>query len=376
MTTPPSPSADKRLGIAWLVSGLWLLGFLAMAGAALASREEGIAAGLMRAALMAGVGAGLCLLLWRGISTTRWALPIRVSLLTVGVVAAVAAHTAIDLGSAALFRTVAGDHDPVVKIVYDTPWRGFVMRLIIASNMLLYAGLYAFFAMAAVALRSASEARDRDQLLAEARIATAGARLAALRHQLSPHFVFNALNALASLVETGRTAEAGQLIERLSDFLRSSLSGEDAAFVTLDEELASLQAYLDIETVRFGDRLHVRYDCPPELRQAQVPSFLLQPLVENAIKHAVGPALQPVTIRLSAQTDGKDLVLSVDDDGPGEGAEPAVKPRGAGVGLRNTRERLALVYGSRGTLDAARHGDGFLATARLPLTLAEARGTL
>lgn len=347
-----------------------------MAGAALASREEEIAAGLMRAALMAGVGAGLCLLLWRGIVTTRWALPIRVCLLTVGVVGAVAAHTAIDLGSGALLRAVAGDHEPVVKIVSDTPWRGFIMRLIIASDMLLYAGLYAFFAMAAVALRSASEARDRDRLLAEARIATAGARLAALRHQLSPHFVFNALNALASLVETGRTAEAGQLIERLSDFLRSSLSGEDASFVTLDEELASLQAYLDIETVRFGDRLHVRYDCPPELRQAQVPSFLLQPLVENAIKHAVGPALRPVTIRLSAQTDGKDLVLSVDDDGPGEGAEPAVKPRGAGVGLRNTRERLALVYGSRGTLDAARHGDGFLATARLPLTLAEARGTL
>lgn len=375
MTAPSAPTTSDRLGIVWLISGLWLLGFLAVAGAALTSTSGGVAAGLARAALMAGVGAGLSLVLWRGIVTARWALPTRILLLTAGVVIAVAVHTALDLHLASLLRAAMGQGEPIVKIVSDTPWRGFIMHLIIASNMLLYAGLYAFFAMTAVALRAATDARDRERLLAEARVATADARLAALRHQLSPHFVFNALNALSALVETGRTAEAGRMIEQLSDFLRSSLGGETAAFVTLDEEMATLQAYLAIEAVRFGDRLQVRYNCPPGLRQALVPNFLLQPLVENAIKHAVSPALRPVTILLSAQAEGETLSLSVEDNGSAEGAEPAVKPRGAGVGLRNVRERLALVYGTRGTLEAGRRSSGFTAVARLPLSFAGVRGT-
>lgn len=373
MTLPPVVLPPRQREIVWLIGALWALGFIVMAGTALTSEAEVPSVGLARAALMTAVGAALSFVLWRGVVAARWTLSARIALLAVGVVAAVAAHTAVDLGSAQLVRGALGEGPPVVRIMSNDPLRGFIMTLIAASNVLLYAGLYAFFGMAAVALRSATEARERERLLAEARAATAGAQLAALRHQLSPHFVFNALNALGSLVETGRTADAGRMIERLSDFLRSSLGGDGAAFVTLDEELAMLQAYLEIEAVRFGDRLRVRYDCPPGLRRALVPSFLLQPLVENAIKHAVAPAMRPVTITLSAQAAGEDLVLSVEDDGPGEGADLAVKPRGAGVGLRNARERLAILYGPRGALEAVRRGPGFIAIARLPLALAETR---
>lgn len=373
MMSPPSSMTSRQREIVWLIGGLWALGFIVMALAALTSEAEAPSVGVARAVLMATVGASLSFALWRGVVAARWTLSARITLLAAGLVAAVATHTALDLGAAELVRGALGEGPPVVRIVSNDPLRGFVMSLIAASNVLLYAGLHAFFAMAALALRSATEARERERLLAEARAATAGAQLAALRHQLSPHFVFNALNALGSLVETGRTAEAGRMIERLSDFLRSSLAGEGEAFVTLDEELAMLQAYLEIEAVRFGDRLGVRYDCPPELRRALVPSFLLQPLVENAIKHAVAPAMRPVTITLAAQAQGQDLVLSVEDDGPGEGADLSVKPRGAGVGLRNARERLAILYGPRGALEAVRRGLGFSATARLPLALAEAR---
>lgn len=373
MTARTAVLPPREREIALLTVGLWALGFMVMAGTALTSRAEAANVGLAHAVLMAAVGAGLSALLWRGVVAARWTLSARMALLAIGVVAAVAVHTAIDLGSTQLVRGALGEGPPVVRIVSNDPLRGFIMTLIAASHVLLYAGLYAFFGMAAMALRFATEARERDRLLAEARAATAGAQLAALRHQLSPHFVFNALNALGSLVETGRTAEAGRMIDRLSDFLRSSLGGDGAAFVTLDEELAMLQAYLEIEAVRFGDRLCVRYDCPPGLRRALVPSFLLQPLVENAIKHAVAPAMRPVTITLSAQAAAGDLLLSVEDDGPGEDADPAVKPRGAGVGLRNARERLAILYGPRGGLEALRRGAGFIAIARLPLALAETR---
>src|SRR5690606_1139451 len=146
------------------------------------------------------------------------------------------------------------------------------------------------------------------------RTATA-ARLAALRYQLNPHFLFNTLNAISSLVVTRRNAEAEGMLSRLSDFLRATLADVSDSVVSLDAELATLQTYLEVEALRFADRLIIEVDCPAALRDANVPGFILQPLVENAIKYAVAPAKRPVTIQIIAKRQGDALVLQVNDDG-------------------------------------------------------------
>ncbi|HEX8388127.1 MAG TPA: histidine kinase [Sphingomonas sp.] len=219
-------------------------------------------------------------------------------------------------------------------------------------------------------------ARERDRELAEAREAAAraqaaesAARLAALRYQLNPHFLFNTLNAVSSLVVTRRTAEADEMLAKLSDFLRATLAADPEGVASVEDELATLQHYLEIEAVRFGDRLAVEFRCPPDLRDAVLPSFLLQPLVENAIKYAVSPATRPVTVRVEAAEDGDALVVAVEDDGD---ASADVRP-GTGVGLANVRQRLRTLYGDRGELTAMRRATGFLAVVRLPLTRRVAR---
>ena len=214
--------------------------------------------------------------------------------------------------------------------------------------------------------------RERERQLADARTAASeanaaasAARLAALRYQLNPHFLFNTLNAVSSAVITGRNDEAESMLSKLADFLRVTLVADPEAMISLDDEMATLQAYLEIESVRFRERLALEFVCPDDLRTALVPSFLLQPLIENAIKHAVSPTSATVTIRLEATRDGEDLVVLVQDDGDGShGGE--VRP-GAGVGLSNVRQRLEALYGSRGVLQAAPLARGFLAMVRLPL---------
>lgn len=160
------------------------------------------------------------------------------------------------------------------------------------------------------------------------------------------------------------------MMQKLSDFLRASLGADPAGFVVLEDELATVEAYLDIESVRFGERLNVEVVCPDGLADALVPSFLLQPLVENAVKYAVAPSSRTVTIRVEAADDGEDLVLTVEDDGEAEGRGPTRS--GTGVGLANVRERLRALYGDRGVLEAAPRSRGFLALARLPLARASA----
>lgn len=365
------PAASGQREIVWLIAGLWLVGFLVMAVPALGSREPGI--DLLHAAVMAALGAALCLVLWRWMVANPRITSLRAPLLVGGLLAAIAVHTALDIGLSAALNNVLGLQPAAATIVASNPFRALFMRLAAASNGLLFAGLYALFGITAVALRSATEARERERLLAEARATAAQAQLGMLRLQISPHFVFNTLNAIGSLVETGRPREAGEVIDRLSAFLRSSLGAEQEPFVTLDQELATLQDYLEIEAVRFGERLRVVYEIHADLGQAMVPSFILQPLVENAIKHAVAPAVRGVTVTLSARRESDRLLLTISDDGADKVTQPATKPRGAGVGLANVRERLAILYGSKGVLDAGPAGEGFSALVRLPFRPADSR---
>jgi ligand-binding sensor domain-containing protein len=184
--------------------------------------------------------------------------------------------------------------------------------------------------------------------------------------QLRPHFLFNTLNSILPLV--GRDPErARQMVIRLGELLRQSLQSEDTPLVTLQEEVAILEKYLSIERVRFRDRLDATIWIAPEVASARVPSFLLQPLVENAIQHGLGGRAGAGRIEITADAEGEDLVVRVRDDGPGPAAGAAEGTRG--IGLRNTRRRLEALYPKRHELTLARAANGGAeATIRIPLT--------
>ena len=241
-----------------------------------------------------------------------------------------------------------------------------------ASQFLVAAWMFALLGALYLMMIAVRVTRERDRQLADARAQAlaaeaqaSAARLAAMRYQLNPHFLFNTLNAVSSSVITGRNDEAESMLARLAEFLRLTLAADPAAMIPLEDELATLQAYLEIESVRFRDRLGVEFSCPDDLRNAVVPSFVLQPLIENAVKHGVARTSRPVTIRLEASRDGDDLVIIVEDDGePG-----APQTGGLGVGLTNVRQRLEVLYGARGVLQAAPRERGFLVLLRIPLRL-------
>ena len=191
------------------------------------------------------------------------------------------------------------------------------------------------------------------------------ARLQALRYQLNPHFLFNALNGVSTLVTEEHTREATDMLAQLSDFLRMTLEADDVAEVPLADEVDYVRRYLDIEQARFGDRLRVRFDVAPGVLAARVPALVLQPLVENAVKYAVAPREAGGSIEIGADASASDLVLSVEDDGPGVGGDGA---GGFGVGLANVRARLREQYGDAGRLDLDEApGGGLRAVVRLPL---------
>jgi LytS/YehU family sensor histidine kinase len=218
------------------------------------------------------------------------------------------------------------------------------------------------------------EARERETQAARLAAQLAESRLGALRMQLHPHFLFNSLNAVAVLVRDQRTREATSTLELLSDVLREVLRTDPAHEVALAEELHFLEQYLAIEQVRFSDRLRVTFAADPVARVAAVPRFVLQPLVENALRHGLAERSGEGSIEIVARREGADLVLAVRDNGVGlRGGVPeadeagAVPARGSGVGLANTRERLATLYGDRARLELApAPGGGTVATVRLP----------
>jgi len=191
------------------------------------------------------------------------------------------------------------------------------------------------------------------------------ARLAALKAQLHPHFLFNAFNSVSALL--GRDpAAAREMLARLESLLTLTLERAEAQEVTLAEELRVVEMYAGIEGVRFSDRLSVEVDVDPRLHDVLVPHLVLQPLVENAVKHGIAARPGPGRIAVSARADGGRIVLSVADDGPGTSADSA--SRGEGIGLANTRARLAQLYGAAAALAVeSAAGRGTRVTVTLPL---------
>ena len=173
--------------------------------------------------------------------------------------------------------------------------------------------------------------------------AASSAQLAMLRYQLNPHFLFNTLNSISTLVLLKQTERANAMLARLSSFLRYTLANEPTAKVTLAQEVETLKLYLEIEKMRFEDRLRPHFRIESETIGARLPSLLLQPLIENAIKYAVTPAENGADIWISAQREGQAVRIEVADNGDGEGAALAASPS-TGVGLANIRDRLTQAY--------------------------------
>ncbi len=238
----------------------------------------------------------------------------------------------------------------------------------LASDLPPRAGTYLLVVAALAVLDVARQARLAALRAARLETQLAEARLSTLRTQLHPHFLFNTLNGLLPLITADPDA-AGRVLVQLGDLLRASFRPGASPLVPLAEEVDFLRRYLALEATRFHDRLTVRLDVAPETLGASVPSLVLQPLVENAVKHGVSLRPGPGSVRLSARRDGGTLVVEVGNDAAPEDAAPASTSNG--VGLANTRARLAQLYGEAASLEAGPGTQGeFVSVLRLPWSVA------
>ncbi|MDZ4698907.1 MAG: histidine kinase [Rhodothermales bacterium] len=260
---------------------------------------------------------------------------------------------------------VAGRQDRPLSIVYILSNFHFLTEFFVYTVVLIAGYARAYF------LRSQEHLKEAIQLRVDAaRLQThlAEARLRALRMQINPHFLFNTLHVISDHFEEDPRA-ARRMIARLSEILRYTFEGTETREVPLSNELRFLDGYLDIQRFRFEDRLAVNLDIAPEAMEALVPTLILQPLVENAIKHGVSQIEGPGVITIRAWRDDEQLHLRVADNGPGVTKREDNGGRGAsgGIGLRNTRERLETLYGTRQQFTAeSAPGGGFVARIVLP----------
>jgi sensor histidine kinase YesM len=231
----------------------------------------------------------------------------------------------------------------------DITWLMNFTQLVV--NVLLY-DVFIYLGVIAVAagIDYARRYRDRDLRASQLETQLERARMQSLQAQLQPHFLFNALNTIAMLVRRDRKHEAIDVVVGFGELLRYVLNESGTLDVSLGEELGFVRRYLDIERVRLGDRLRVTIDVDPEAEVALVPNLLLQPLVENGLKHGIVVRPEGGSLRIAAKREGDVLRLEVEDDGPGVGAAFSLDDDSArGVGLRNLRDRIDLFFGHRGS---------------------------
>lgn len=222
-----------------------------------------------------------------------------------------------------------------------------------------------------IALVYTYEAREREHRLAMVREEALEAQMRALRYQVNPHFLFNTLNSIAGLMEEGEVSRAERMTLSLSTFLRATLELDPLRDVPLEVELSLQQEYLSIEQERFSDRMSFSINVPDETRQALVPNLILQPLIENALKHGVGRSSEPTEIRISAWQDHETLWITIENE-VGSTSTEAVSTS-LGIGLKNVAERIHTRFGYRGYFNAkVSEGNLFRAKIGLPLVLVEA----
>jgi two-component system LytT family sensor kinase len=248
------------------------------------------------------------------------------------------------------------------------PWKGDFAEWAVASVPGFSVLIWSFIAWCAIvfAIDYDQMARENTLRLVEAQALAAESQNQMLRYQINPHFLFNTLNALSSLILQKDFDRAERMVLSLSNFLRASLEKAPSDKITLADELAAQRQYLAIEQERFGDRLKLSETAPPELLDALLPGLILQPLIENAVKYGVARTTRPVSVEVLAEARGDKLAVTVRDDGVADIANK--QPQTLGVGLDNVRRRLAVLYGDAGILTfGARPDGGFAATVELPL---------
>jgi two-component system LytT family sensor kinase len=258
-----------------------------------------------------------------------------------------AVRTALQSGTAQLFRVVGVD------------WLSWIFTT-------LPFGVAVYLCVVGIehAIRYFIEAREREVQLARLSEQLSSARFAALQAQVNPHFLFNTLNTITVLVRDNERQAAVRIVEQLSDVLRTTLSSHRANEVPLGEDLDLVRQYVAIEEARFSDRLRPEFNIDAALLSALIPSFALQQLVENAIRHGIAKHPEAGRLLIAAQRTNEMLELTVSDDGVGIDAEFVMLP---GHGLENTRERLRALYGEQASLELSRRTEGgAIATLRLP----------
>jgi hypothetical protein len=258
-------------------------------------------------------------------------------------------------------------------VLTTTSWWRYTTFLVVELllyDMLIYIGIVAVAAW----IDSARHLRDRDLRASQLETQLERAHVEMLQTQLQPHFLFNALNAIAMLVRRDRKQEAVDVIVGFGELLRYVLDESGTIDVSLGEELRFVRQYLDIERVRLGERLSVKIDVTPGIERAVVPNLILQPIVENALKHSITVRPEGGRLRIGVERRGDVLRLEVEDDGPGLPDGFTIEGAG-GVGLRNLRDRLSAFFGASGRLDL-RNGasGGLLAVVEIPFR-EEARAT-
>lgn len=220
--------------------------------------------------------------------------------------------------------------------------------------------------MALLCVASASrKIRSHEMEMARAQVVALQAQLNLLRMQLNPHFMCNSLNAISSLILEERYFEANRMSERLADFLRAALESQEPEN-RLQDELSIVECYIDMEAARFGSRLEVAYHVDPEIHDAIVPNFILQPLIENAFKHGVERSSGAVQLRVKAHKQGSELSLVVENEAGSASENSPEKRASTGIGLSNTAARLKMMFGNSAGLTTQNLANGYRVTIRLP----------
>lgn len=286
----------------------------------------------------------------------------RTSFLVASIILIAAVHSIFDT----VMAEALDDYPELVRSFTDEPSKKFWKMLLFSGPTFeFFIWIHAFFAAFAWTIIRSQLMFEQERRLAEAESQAQNAVLSALRAQVNPHFLFNALNAISSLMTIGRYEEAEEALMRLSEFFRASLAAERRQLVTVADELEMLEAYLEMEQLRFPDRLKANIVMGEGTGAGLIPSFLLQPLVENAIKYAVAPSTEPVDVIISSRRTSNVLQVSVEDTGNSAGG--SIAP-GEGVGLKNVRSRIEAIYGDSAIMTVNKGNSGFQVTITLPFS--------
>jgi len=348
---PEQPLRSRTRAALWLTLAFWGSSLILFAlGTALSGKGHLLALVGMRI-LSTLVGLGFCYLIHLMLRSRRLSTTKR-RLIALACVAPVAAEL---YAWAAFFAMAAVDPSLDLK---NFTWSGAVQTISFWTWFFLaWAGLY-------LALMYSFDVREEQRRSAELREQAHVAQLRALHSQINPHFLFNSLNSVSALILDRNTDKAEEMVVKLARFLRLGLSADPTRRIPLELEVELQRSYLDIEQLRYPD-LVVDVELPDQLKGALVPSLILQPIVENAVKYGVAGAPPPATITICAAAEGEQLALEVVDSGKGSNQNMG----GGGIGLANVRQRLALLYGEgRSGLAADREADGrFRVRVSLPL---------